>query len=124
MNEIQKKAGRRLAVYGGLSALFFLYWGVSLAGFGLPCLFQSMFHVTCPGCGATRALFSLLRLDFAGAAAYHGVFAFGLFPILALIVLQDLLLCIHSLATGKEHLSFLRYLSGGNLQSFRREAKA
>ena len=112
MNEIQKKAARHLIIYGGLTALLFLYLVLCRAGLGIPCFYQTMFHITCPGCGATRALFSLLRLDLSAAAAYHGVFAFGFYPVLALVGLQDLLLSLHSLITGKRHLSFLQYLSG------------
>ncbi len=34
------------------------------AGFGLPCVIHSLTGLYCPGCGASRALASLLRLDF------------------------------------------------------------
>ena len=33
------------------------------------CLFKNLFGVECYGCGMTRAIFSLIYLDFAGA--YH-----------------------------------------------------
>ena len=38
---------------------------------GIRCLFLQFFGIPCPGCGMTRALLCLLRLDLRGAAAYH-----------------------------------------------------
>ena len=35
------------------------------------CLVHDILHVYCPGCGATRAFLSLLRLDVAAAAQYN-----------------------------------------------------
>lgn len=34
------------------------------SGFGLPCVIHSLTGLYCPGCGASRALASLLRLEF------------------------------------------------------------
>ncbi len=39
-----------------------IFWG---------CPFHSMTGLDCPGCGMTRALASLARCDFEGAAMYH-----------------------------------------------------
>lgn len=38
------------------------------------CPFLYVFGVPCPGCGMTRALFALLRLDVAEAFYYHPLF--------------------------------------------------
>ncbi len=35
------------------------------------CLFRNLFGAECYGCGMTRALFSLLRLDFGAAWGYN-----------------------------------------------------
>ena len=37
------------------------------------CLFREILGIPCPGCGMTRALVSVLRLDFGAAFAYHPV---------------------------------------------------
>ena len=37
----------------------------------VPCLFLSFLKIPCPGCGMTRALLAILRLDIAGAFAAH-----------------------------------------------------
>lgn len=52
-----------LAAVGGLCLVRF--------SLGLPCPFQYLFGISCAGCGMTRALWSLIRLDFPAALAYH-----------------------------------------------------
>ena len=53
----------------------------------LPCPFQYIFGIDCPGCGMTRAYISLLRLDLGRAFAYHGMF--WSVPVLGLVYLFD-----------------------------------
>ncbi len=38
-----------------------------------PCPSKTWLHVVCPGCGSTRAIDALLRLDPAGALAYNAL---------------------------------------------------
>lgn len=45
------------------------YGLLSAAGIGCPILFFT--GISCAGCGMTRAVFSVLRLDFAGALRMH-----------------------------------------------------
>lgn len=40
----------------------------------LPCVFQWLFGVPCPGCGMTRAWLSVLRGQLTAAFAYHPLF--------------------------------------------------
>lgn len=40
----------------------------------IPCLFEYFFGIPCPGCGMSRAVFSVLKLDFAAAFSYHPMF--------------------------------------------------
>ncbi len=67
------------AAYCGLLAVF---WA-----FELPCVYRYLFNITCPGCGMSRAFFSLMRLDFAAAFSYHRMF--WSVPILYLYFLFD-----------------------------------
>ena len=39
-----------------------------------PCVFTYVVGLPCPGCGMTRALLAVLRLDFAAAFSYHPMF--------------------------------------------------
>ena len=62
----------RQGLYGlaVLAALFAgAYLSASILGWGCP--LQHFTGVPCPGCGLSRALFALLRLDFAAAFRYH-----------------------------------------------------
>ena len=60
----------------GLTALLLLValgyglW-VALSGHGLPCLFHRFTGLLCPGCGMSRAMGALLRLDFPAAFSYN-----------------------------------------------------
>ena len=55
-----------LSTIGVLVGYVILYF-VGLAA----CPFKAILGITCPGCGITRALFSLISLDFASAFFYH-----------------------------------------------------
>ena len=69
--------------------LLFLYAAIILTAFflGLPCVWQFLFGIPCPGCGMTRAVFSLLRFDIRGAAFLHPMVFF--LPLLFLYYLYD-----------------------------------
>jgi len=62
------------------------YWVLGLLGITCPIKFLT--GISCPGCGMTRAWLSLLRLDLAGAVAYHPLFWLPV-PALALYVLRQ-----------------------------------
>lgn len=52
--------------------LFIGYYNLSkYAGFNIPCIFHELTNLYCPGCGITRMLFSILRLDFYQAFRYN-----------------------------------------------------
>lgn len=58
----------KIKEHGKAIILFFLI-GVFYLSFGCP--FRLLFGISCPGCGMTRALFSLLTLDFGNAFEMH-----------------------------------------------------
>lgn len=55
--------------------------------FQLPCIYQFLFGLPCPGCGMTRAVMAALRLDF--AAAFHHHWMFCSIPVAYLYFLFD-----------------------------------
>ena len=61
---------RRLLLLLGMALYFFLAFSV-MKRTGIGCVFLHFLGIPCPGCGMTRALLALLRLDFAAAFAYH-----------------------------------------------------
>lgn len=59
--------------------------GVVVFYFGWNCPFKKAFHLACPGCGITRAFYSLLELDILSAIRYN-ILAIPLFLILVVSV--------------------------------------
>jgi len=74
----QEKKSNRIILSFSLMALIlllglfviFLY----LKGFAIPCVFYELTSLKCPGCGNTRALFSLLSLNFEKMFFYNPLF--------------------------------------------------
>lgn len=67
--------------------LFYVGILIVFWGFKIPCIFNTVFGVPCPGCGMSRAFFSVLRFDFAAAFGFHPMF--WSVPILYLYLLFD-----------------------------------
>lgn len=66
--------------------LIFLVYVVITYAFHLQnCLVKLLIGYPCPGCGMTRAFFSLLRLDFVGAFRYNPVIF--ILPFIAWIII-------------------------------------
>lgn len=57
----------RYGIILGVGLLYFIF--VSLTDIGIPCPFRLATGLQCPGCGISRMLMALARLDF--AAAFH-----------------------------------------------------
>ena len=49
-----------------LSGTLFIFIIVT-GKFNVECLFKKIFHISCPGCGLTRSIRSILGLDFINA---------------------------------------------------------
>ena len=71
-----------LALIGILYLLFFTKYKI-----GIPCIFHEITGLYCPGCGGTRAMFSLIKLDFYQAMRYNALII--LFPILIIILMVN-----------------------------------
>ena len=78
----RKKARELLVIFCGLSA----YCVIAIAA-GIPCLIKAITGVSCPGCGMTRSVLALLRLDFSGAWHYHPLIYYLIIAVPAMIVL-------------------------------------
>lgn len=55
---------------------------VNATGKGIPCIFNSLTGLKCPGCGMTRMCLSILKLDFRSAWQYNPA-VFSVLPLLA-----------------------------------------
>lgn len=65
----------------GLYAILCAFWGLAI-----PCPIYALTGLYCPGCGVTRMLLSLLRLDFALAWRYNPAILLLALPLAALLV--------------------------------------
>jgi hypothetical protein len=64
------------------AALAYLYFTGEGEGAGIPCVFYQVTGFYCSGCGASRALRSVLHFDFYQALRYNAMFVFAL-PLIA-----------------------------------------
>lgn len=81
-----------------LILLFILYlYMINEYNFYIPCMFKKITGFYCPGCGITRCLLTLLKLDFYRAFRYN-ILVFILLPFLIFYVLYNIYLYI----TNKE----------------------
>ena len=62
------------AAFFAAAALFYLYLTAEGQGAGIPCVFYQLTGLYCSGCGASRALRSVLHLDFYQAVRYNAFF--------------------------------------------------
>lgn len=53
--------------------LIFIYFSVPTKGPILPCIFNKVTGLYCPGCGMTRAIHSILRFQFIQALQYNAL---------------------------------------------------
>ncbi|MFR3729923.1 DUF2752 domain-containing protein [Lacrimispora sp.] len=68
-------------------------WLKKLLGLGLPCMFNTLTGLYCPGCGGTRAVRSLLREDLRMSFQYHPLVLYTVFVIILEIILRFLSRC-------------------------------
>ena len=73
---------------------------VRLTGLGIPCPFHLVTGLNCPGCGVSRMLLSLLRLDFRAAFRYNAA-----------------LLCLSPVLLGVFGVHIVRYVRTGSRKS-------
>ena len=70
------------AAFFAAAALIYLYFTGEGEGAGIPCMFHQLTGFYCSGCGASRALRSVLHLDFYQALRYNAIFTLA-FPLIA-----------------------------------------
>lgn len=79
----EKKKCRRLGLGLAVLVLGAVYYAViRLTPFRIPCVFYEVTGLLCPGCGVTRMMESLIRLDFGAAFGWNPVL-FCLLPVWA-----------------------------------------
>lgn len=69
-----KRVGVLLLGFATALSVTILLYVLAQKNIAIPCLFNRLTGLQCPGCGNTRAALSLLRLDFSAAFGYNPMF--------------------------------------------------
>ena len=73
-SEEKKRLKKLLILLFSLFALGIAYYVfVKLTGVGIPCIFYSLTHKYCPGCGVTRMFVALFSGDIVAAFGYNAL---------------------------------------------------
>ena len=89
------------AAFFAAAALAYLYFTGEGEGAGIPCMFYQITGFYCSGCGASRALRSVLHFDFYQAFRYNAVFTLAV----PLLVAYFSALAISYIRFGKDKIS-------------------
>lgn len=86
-----RRMHKRLLVSGALVALLLAYYVlVKVTGIGIPCLFNKVTGLECPGCGITHMYMAMFELDFYKAFKYNP-YVFVMQPVLYYFVIKEYL---------------------------------
>ena len=72
----------------GLGGLGYLKVWLPLTGIAIPCVFHEVTGLYCPGCGMTRSVLALLKLDFYQSFRYNALLLV-LLPLLILYMMAQ-----------------------------------
>lgn len=97
MQEKQRRAWIMVLITVALGLLAAGLVLVFRQGFRIPCVFYELTGLQCPGCGNTRAVLAVLRLDLKAAFAYNPLFL----PEVAYIAYVYLYCCVRYVKTGQ-----------------------
>lgn len=86
MNTQNKRLLHIALITAGILAVGGLLYILAVAGHPVPCLFHTITGLSCPGCGSTRAVLALLRLDIREAFCYNLLFPVTFFYLIFVYV--------------------------------------
>ncbi len=110
MTKQGKKLVWRVAIYIAIILITWFYLILCKRGLGIPCFYKQYFNIQCISCGATRALSSLLELDLRSAINLNPIFALFIYPVIGIVILQDLIICIINVCSKKTMQSVISYV--------------
>lgn len=69
---MKKRAVRAASITGAVLFIGLVFaYGAAHWGWWLPCIFNQVTGLLCPGCGISRMCLAILKLDFAGAFQWN-----------------------------------------------------
>ena len=90
INKEKINKSKKIVLVSILLTITYLYLNKRFS-FYIPCLFHKITHLYCPGCGITRMILSILKLNFYQAFRYNPL----LFIMMPFIILYELLYYIN-----------------------------
>ena len=88
-----RKTVVKYSVILGIALAYLIF--VLLTGLGIPCLFSKITGLRCVGCGISRMLLALIRLDFASAFRYNAYLLITGPFLLAYLVASEIKYVLH-----------------------------
>ncbi|MFZ2539067.1 MAG: DUF2752 domain-containing protein [Oscillospiraceae bacterium] len=110
MSGNEKKLIVRLLIYGTGCVLILVYIFICQKGYGIPCLFNEIFDIVCPSCGASRAFIAIILGEFQSAIGFNPVFTLALYPILFILLLQDIFVAIQRVIKKQDEISIIEFV--------------
>ena len=74
MEALRKRKRNLMLLCAGIVGIGSLLFLLTRLGAPVPCIFYKITGLSCPGCGNTRAVLALLRLDFAAMLRHNLLF--------------------------------------------------
>lgn len=107
--DLYYKLGKVILVILIAVAVFFCFFGTAVLELVPGCYFQSVTGLYCPGCGGTRAFFSLLRGDFVRSFMFHPAVLYVAVTYVVFMITKCI--CIHKEKWNKMifHLEYFAY---------------
>ena len=102
----------RLALYLLLPLVFLGFVALSAEVGQSLCLWRGLLGISCPSCGASRALGELLQLNFTAAVQHNPVFALGVYPVGFFLIAQDLFVMARDAICRKNSCSLIEFVLG------------
>ena len=92
---MKRRIKRVVKTYSILIIIFISYYIIhKYTGFYIPCIFRQITGLKCPGCGITRCLFALLKLQIK-KAFYYNPLVFILLPFITIYFIYESYLYIY-----------------------------
>ena len=70
----QKHRMKLILLSAGIAGIGIILYSLARLGIPVPCVFNQLTGLYCPGCGNTRAVLALLRFDFSGMFRHNLLF--------------------------------------------------
>ena len=78
------------------------------------CYWNEHFHILCPTCGMTRATINIFKFNFSEAIKYHVVYTCIIFPLVIILMLNDIFVIFKRAITKSDKLSIIEKICGIN----------